>query len=101
MMYTHNVRMEHNTFQNNWGTASYAILLKDITDSYIINNNFVSNTVGIFMEGGNRIEVKKNIFKENGWALKIQANCTDNIISQNNFLNNTFDVATNGTMVLE
>lgn len=100
VMYTRNVRMERNTFQNNWGTASYAILLKDITDSYIINNRFISNTVGIFMEGGNRIQVKRNIFRENGWALKVQANCSDNDFSENNFYGNTFDVATNGTMVL-
>jgi len=100
VMYTKNVRMERNTFEKNWGTASYGILLKDITDSYMLNNRFVENTIGIFMEGGNRIEVKNNLFKENGWALKIQANCADNNINYNNFEGNTFDVATNGTMVL-
>lgn len=100
VMYTHNVRMEGNSFENNWGTASYAILLKDITDSYLINNRFIENTIGIFMEGVNRSEIKRNIFKSNGWALKVQANCADNTISNNNFRSNTFDVATNGTMVL-
>ncbi len=100
VMYTHNVRMENNVFENNWGSASYGILLKDITDSRIINNRFISNTVGIYMEGSNRIEVKKNIFRSNGWALKVQANCTDNIFTLNNFFQNTFDVATNGTNVL-
>jgi nitrous oxidase accessory protein len=100
VMYTHNVRMEGNTFQNNWGTASYGILLKDITDSYMLNNRFIENTIGIFMEGGNRNEIKRNIFNSNGWAIKIQANCADNDIQNNNFFSNTFDVATNGTMVL-
>lgn len=100
VMYTHHVRMEGNTFQNNWGTAAYGILLKDITDSYMINNKFIENTVGILMEGVNRMEVKRNIFKSNGWAMKVQANCADNNINNNNFLGNTFDVATNGTLVL-
>jgi nitrous oxidase accessory protein len=100
VMYTKNVRMARNTFEKNWGTAAYGILLKDITDSYMINNKFVENTIAIFMEGGNRIDVKGNLFKENGWALKIQADCTDNNINNNNFQGNTFDVATNGTMVL-
>lgn len=100
VMYTHNVRMEGNRFENNWGTASYAILLKDITDSYMINNHFEKNTVGIFMEGGNRIIIQKNIFKNNGWAIKVQANCDANQINYNNFFGNTFDIATNGTMVL-
>ncbi len=100
VMYSHHVRMEGNTFQKNWGASSYAILLKDITDSYMIHNRFIENTIGIFMEGVNRMDVKKNIFKSNGWAMKVQANCADNNINNNNFLGNTFDVATNGTMVL-
>lgn len=99
VMYTHHVRMENNTFEENWGSAAYAILLKDITDSKILNNRFITNTVGIFMEGCNRIDVKRNLFKGNGWALKVQANCVDNVISENNFKGNTFDVATNGTLV--
>lgn len=99
VMYTHHVRMEHNIFESNWGTASYAILLKDITDSWIVNNQFISNTIGIFMEGCNRIDVKQNLFSKNGWAMKVQANCVDNVITQNNFKSNTFDIATNGTMV--
>jgi len=100
VMYTRNVRMEKNRFENNWGTASYGILLKDITDSYLINNYFTGNTIGIFMEGGNRIAIKKNVFRSNGWAMKIQANCSDNAINENNFQSNTFDIGTNGTMVL-
>jgi len=100
VMFTKNVKMFNNTFEDNWGDAAYGLLLKDITDSYMLNNRFIANTIGIFMEGGNRIEVKRNLFKENGWALKIQANCTDNNINYNNFEGNTFDVATNGTMVL-
>lgn len=100
VMYTHNVRMEGNSFENNWGTASYGLLLKDITDSYMIGNKFIENTIGVFMEGGNRIDVKNNFFKGNGWALKVQANCADNNINNNNFESNTFDISTNGTMVL-
>lgn len=100
VMYTHEVTMIDNRFENNWGNASYGILLKDITDSKLINNHFTKNTIGIFMEGGNRLIVKQNSFSGNGWALKIQANCADNLINNNNFEHNTFDVATNGTMVL-
>lgn len=100
VMYTHNVKMSGNHFEKNWGTASYGILLKDITDSEMTGNYFTENTVGIFMEGGNRVDIIKNEFKNNGWAMRIQANCTDNNINTNNFRGNTFDVATNGTMVL-
>lgn len=100
VMYSHKVRMEKNTFEKNWGPSSYGILLKDITDSYIQNNNFLSNSIAIHMEGSSRIEIDKNIFKENGWAIKVQASCDDNNFYQNNFYGNSFDIATNGTLVL-
>lgn len=100
VMYSHKVRMEGNKFEMNWGPASYGILLKDITDSYIHNNTFYKNSVGIHMEGSSRINAFKNIFKENGWAIKVQASCDDNNFYQNNFYGNSFDIATNGTMML-
>lgn len=100
VMYTRNVRMEYNVFDENWGDSSYGLLLKDITDSHIENNTFNQNTTGILMEGSNRVHIEYNTFKSNGWALKIQASCMDNTILQNNFISNTFDVATNGSLTL-
>lgn len=100
VMYSKKVRMEQNHFEENWGPSAYGILLKEITDSHISNNTFLKNTVGIYMEGSSRMEIQKNAFKNNGWALKVQASCDDNTFSNNNFHGNSFDVATNGTMVL-
>jgi nitrous oxidase accessory protein len=99
VMYTKNVVMMNNTFKDNWGDASYGLLLKDISDATIFNNRFINNTSAIFMDGGNRIKVEKNTFKANGWGLKIQASCMDNVIENNNFLGNTFDVSTNSTLI--
>ncbi len=100
VMFTKNVKMFNNTFEDNWGDAAYGLLLKEISDSYIFNNRFRGNTAGILMEGTNRILVEKNIFRDNGWGMKIQASCMDNIIRLNNFIRNTFDVSTNGSLVL-
>jgi nitrous oxidase accessory protein len=100
VMFSHGVTMLKNHFEDNWGSAAYGLLLKEITDSRIRGNRFVRNTTGIFMEGTARIQVEKNLFKDNGWALRIQASCTDNTIISNNFISNTFDVATNGSLVL-
>jgi nitrous oxidase accessory protein len=100
VMYTKNVTMMNNTFEENWGDAAYGILLKDISDSHIEGNKFFKNTSGIYMEGTNRIQVLRNMFKSNGWGMKIQASCMDNEIASNNFLGNTFDISTNGTLVL-
>jgi nitrous oxidase accessory protein len=52
------------------------------------------------MESTNRVDVQLNAFSNNGWALRIQASCNDNLVHYNNFHGNTFDVATNGTMML-
>ena len=52
------------------------------------------------MEGSSRIDIASNVFKENGWAIKVQASCDDNTFHHNNFNGNSFDVATNGTMML-
>ena len=52
------------------------------------------------MEGSSRILMRKNLFKNNGWALQIQASCDDITVLQNNYIGNTFDVSTNGNLVL-
>ncbi len=100
VMFSKGVKMFNNRFFENWGDAAYGILLKEINDSYIENNRFERNTSAIYAEGANRIVMKKNVFLNNGWAFKIQASCSDVTLEENNFLENTFDVATNGSLVL-
>ncbi len=100
VMYSHGVKMTGNSFIKNWGDGAYGLLLKEITDGYIYHNRFISNTIGIHAEGTTRIKVEKNIFNSNGWAMRVQASCSDNHILYNNFQNNTFDIATNGSLVL-
>lgn len=100
VMFTKGVKMVNNVFEDNWGDAAYGILLKEISDSYIHGNKILSNTSGIYMEGTNRIVLESNVFESNGWGMKMQASCMDNIVKGNNFVGNTFDVSTNGTLVL-
>lgn len=100
VMFSRHVTMNGNTFSNNWGPSAYGLLLKEISDSRITHNLFHQNTVAIYMEGSNRIRVLSNVFRENGWASRVQASCSDNEYHDNNFLSNTFDIATNGSLVL-
>ncbi|MBP7274223.1 MAG: nitrous oxide reductase family maturation protein NosD [Saprospiraceae bacterium] len=100
VMYSKSVLMYNNVFKNNWGEAAYGILLKEISDGEIIGNSFLANTAALYLEGANRMKVEKNQFKRNGWGLKIQASCMDNSIAYNNFIGNTFDISTNGMLVL-
>lgn len=100
VMYTAGVKMIDNTFEHNWGSSSYGLLLKDIRDSFVSGNRFVENSVGIFMEGSSRIEFAGNTFVRNGYAIRLQSSCDGNTFKQNNFAGNTFDMATNGSLVL-
>lgn len=100
VMYTTGVKMINNTFDHNWGPSAYGLLLKDIRDSEVRNNHFRQNSIGIFMEGSSRIQFTENEFTQNGYAVKLQASCDDNTFARNNFSGNTFDMATNGTLVL-
>ena len=100
VMFSKRVNMFWNRFEESWGSAAYGILMKEISDGKVEHNTFLKNTVGIYMEGTNRIHVAQNTFKSNGWAMRVQSSCDDNSITRNNFMGNTFDVGTNGTMQL-
>ncbi len=100
VMYSNRIKMFSNYFEQNWGDASHGILLKEISDGYMQGNYFNKNTSAIFMEGANRIFMTYNTFTNNGWALKIQASCMDVVLEFNNFMGNTFDVGTNGSLTL-
>ncbi|MCS6975326.1 MAG: nitrous oxide reductase family maturation protein NosD [Cyclobacteriaceae bacterium] len=100
VMYTRKVKMEFNTFEQNEGSSVYGLLLKDISDSEVKNNIFLKNTIAIYMEGTSRTHFIRNTFKQNGYGVRLQASCDDNVFTENNFLQNTFDFTTNGMLVL-
>ncbi len=95
VMYTKNVTMRGNRFVNNWGSASFGVLLKDLSNCLIEKNYFERNTNGLYLEGCSRITVISNEFVNNGWALKLMANSMGNFFFDNNFIANSFDVLTN------
>ena len=95
VMFSKKIKMYNNVFKENWGTASYGMLLKEINDSEIIGNTFEENTIGINIEGSNRIIYKNNNFKNNGWAIKVRGACYTNSFVENNFLYNSFDISYN------
>ncbi|WP_106794014.1 nitrous oxide reductase family maturation protein NosD [Aquimarina sp. Aq78] len=98
VMFSKKIKMLNNTFKENWGAASYGLLLKEINDAEIIGNIFKENTIGINIEGSNRIKYTKNSFVKNGWAIKVRGACYTNIFSNNNFMYNSFDVSYNSKL---
>jgi len=98
VMFSKFLKMHHNTFHYNWGTASYGLLLKEIYDAEIEDNIFEQNTIGINIDGCNRINYKNNHFIRNGWALKFTGGCYTNIFEFNNFMHNSFDLSYNSRL---
>ena len=95
VMYTKRVTMIDNRFENNWGSASYGLLLKEILEPTLRGNRFARNTVGLLVDGVTRLDADRNEFSRNGWAVKLLASTQDGRFTHNDFVGNTFDVATN------
>lgn len=95
VMYSQSITMQNNNFLDNLGASSYGLLLKDIKNGTVEKNIFKGNTTGILLDGAVRIHCSGNTFNSNGWAVRLMANSEDNSFTGNNFLNNTFAIATN------
>jgi nitrous oxidase accessory protein len=95
VMYSKNIVMTGNLFEDNWGAAAFGLLLKDIDDSSITHNVFRRDTLGVFVDGSNRVDVRENDFLQNGWAVRLFASSTGILFNRNNFIGNSFDVTTN------
>ena len=95
VMYTKRVEMIDNAFEDNWGAAAYGLLLKEIGDSRLERNRFSRNTTGLLADGANRLVATGNVFADNGWAVRLDASTLDARFTANDFIGNTFDVATN------
>nr|MBS0038274.1 nitrous oxide reductase family maturation protein NosD [Saprospiraceae bacterium] len=99
VMYTRNVVMEYNLFEDNLGSGSYGVLLKDISNSTIRYNRIVNNSIGIYMDGSNNNTFEHNLFRRNGYAIKLLASNDGNYLGKNNFIGNTFDISTSGMII--
>ena len=95
VMFAHNVTMLNNIFEFNQGTSSYGLLIKELQYSTIKGNRFRNNTVGLLVDGGSDLLVHHNEIKANGWGMRLISASTNDTITCNNFLGNTFDMTTN------
>ncbi len=98
VMFSKKIYMKRNTFRLNWGTASYGLLLKEITDLEVIENLFEENTIGINADGSNRVHYEHNTFSGNGWAVRFIGACYGNKFVGNNFLNNALEISYKGSV---
>jgi len=95
VMYGDDVIMRRNEFTDTWGASAYGLLLKEIKRGTVEGNTFAHNSVALFVEGTDHMGFEDNRLEDNGWAVKLMANATDNDFRGNVFRRNTFDVSTN------
>ena len=100
VMYSKQIGMLRNTFKQNRGASAYGLLLKEINDAVIQDNVFLDNTTGMLVDGCNRVHAANNQFRSNGWALRLFSNSTGCRFEGNVFTGNTFDMSTNGELML-
>lgn len=97
VMYAARIQMSGNTFADSRGAASYGLLLKDITDATLDANRFIGNTTALLADGTTRLAAIHNRFERNGWAIRLDASAQQSVFAHNDFVGNTFDVATNSS----
>lgn len=98
VMFSKWIKMNNNRFVQNWGSASYGLLLKEIYDGEVLNNSFDRNTIAIYVDGSSRVNYSKNIFKQNGWAIKVSGGCYSNSFTSNDFVGNSFGISYNSML---
>jgi nitrous oxidase accessory protein len=98
VMFSKWIKMNNNKFLENWGSAAYGLLLKEIYDGEVLNNTFDKNTVAIYVDGSSRVNYTHNIFKQNGWAVKVSGGCYANTFTANNFISNSLGISYNSML---
>ena len=96
VMYSREVTLARNLFTHASGPSAYGLLLKEIRDSHVDSNRFVTNTVALYTEGASRNTFLGNDFRDNGWGVRLLASSETNTFAGNSFAGNSFDVTTNG-----
>lgn len=98
VMFSKFIEMKKNIFKKSWGSASYGLLLKEISDATLENNIFEDNTIAVNADGTTRVQFIENDFKNNGYAIKVHGGAYTTSFTRNNFLYNSFDVAYSGRL---
>ena len=88
VMYSHGIIVRKNIFAHNRGFSSFGILFQDCTGMVVDSNIIVDNVVGMFFEGTRRNVFRHNVIAQNDAALEMFQNSTENIFTENNFIDN-------------
>lgn len=98
VMFSKHIEMKENLFKKSWGSASYGLLLKEISDASLQHNKFEDNTIAVNADGTTRVKFIENDFYNNGYAVKVHGGAYTTSFTRNNFRYNSFDIAYSGRL---
>ncbi len=102
LMYSKNIRFEDNKFIQNQGIASgYGVGFKDLDNVEAEGNMFIDNRVGIYIDNSPSSydiwnKIKNNTFAFNDIGASLMPSIERNIITENNFMDNSEQVEVRG-----
>jgi nitrous oxidase accessory protein len=88
IMYSRGIVMRNNIFAHNRGFASFGILFQDCHGLLADSNVVMDNVVGMFFEASTDNKFKHNVVAQNDVALEMFQNSTNNVFTENNFVDN-------------
>lgn len=88
LMYSKRIHFNQNIFSHNRSYRAYGVLYQSCDFCTAYDNLFIDNTRGVFFSDSNFNVLWNNDIVENDIAIQINANCEDNKIYSNNFLEN-------------
>jgi nitrous oxidase accessory protein len=88
VMYSERITFRRNRFVHNRGFASVGLLLQQCDDVVAEDNLIADNARGIFIEGTNRVTIRRNIVAESDVAIVQFASATETRVEGNSFVGN-------------
>ncbi|HYE74111.1 MAG TPA: nitrous oxide reductase family maturation protein NosD [Blastocatellia bacterium] len=88
IMYSNRIEFHRNAFLHNRGFSSFGILFQDCDEMLAEDNYIVNNATGIFLEALRRSTFRRNVIAENDLALQVFSSSSNNVFTENNFIEN-------------
>jgi nitrous oxidase accessory protein len=96
LMYSRGLLLRANRFLANRSHRAYGLLLQSVDDTRIEANRIEGNTLGLYIENGNRDAIRGNLIAGNYVGLRVSDSTSDSVFFENHFAGNIHPVETSG-----
>ena len=93
IMFSNHLVVTDNDFWKNRGPRTYGLLLRDCSDGTFTGNRIVDNTIGVFLDGSNRNQFRRNLLEDDGWGMFVFSSSASNVFADNTVVHCDYPVA--------